>query len=216
MVKALAPRARSGFAGWQRQFSRFFPNTVALVPRFPHRVLSRLCSGRCLLPAPMVFAIAVGQNRFSLFISRGISQTTHSFSAAASRSATLAACSRLVGGVSTPFFWPRSRTFCLHSSPLPGRRYRGPARFDTPNKVGIATPSVSPIPAVQPSLMKACSAIFTMACATNVLPLTLPIASLRNADDETALSTGSPRSNISTQAYRYALGGQVCPVGLRQ
>lgn len=93
-----------------------------------------------------------------------------------------------------PFLGPRFRTFvCIHP------RCRGDATgalpwFDTPNKVGIATPSVSPIPVVQPSLMRACSAIFIMACATNVLPPTLPMASLWNAFGETALSTGSPSS----------------------
>lgn len=88
---------------------------------------------------------AVGHHKSSLSASGGISQTAHSFPCATSRSATLVVGSELV--VSQPLLRPRSGHLCLHPSPLPGRRYRGPARFDTPNKVGIATTSVSPIPA---------------------------------------------------------------------
>lgn len=133
---------------------------------------------------------AVGQNRFMLS-SRGIPQTTHPFPCATtSRSATLVVGSELV--VSQPLFRPRLAPFvCIHP------RCRGDATGALP---GFTPPIKSASPPrrshqfrqVQPSLMRVCSAIFTMACATNVLPPTLPMASLWNAFGETALSTGSP------------------------
>lgn len=203
MVKALAPRTQSGFAGRDGGGS-FLPSSSLTLSHSSRGFLTgppRACSGRPVASSQhRSFAMVrqdlmmdwVEWDRINSVFLEGSFSNTHSFPGTESRSATLVVCLELV--VCQPLFRPRLAPFvCIHP------RCRGDATGALP---GFTPPIKSASPPrrshqfrqVQPSLTRACSAIFPMACATKVLPPTLPMASLWNAFGETALSTGSPSS----------------------